>query len=195
MVATYLAEESIELLQNQYDSLYVYCKKQSAELLCTPSIVSPEETAGKIAWRVFKERLGPTGGVSCYSADNPYGCSFDYADMTGDITTSPARYLISSVECPYLVKVKKQTPSQYLTEGATAEDFYVYTCKGLTSHIGGGIVTDIPFTRAVTIEQLPVGSAPTLENDDLRVTSKVQFKGYNGLTQTVKIVRFFHSKS
>lgn len=189
MVATYLLEESVELLQNQYDTLYIYCKNQPSDPFCA---TSTGEVGGQIPWRLFKERLGAIGGYpSCYSASNPGGCSFDYLDMAGGATTTPSRYLVSGVECPFLVGVT--TP----IVGGDGENLYTYACSGIPAHINGS-VSIMNFARSVFVEQIPTfeGSLPQDQqyNDDLRITAQIKFKGVNGVTQTQKIVRFFHAR-
>lgn len=189
MVATYLAEESVELLQNQYDTLYIYCKNQPADTFCA---TSTGEVGGQIAWRLFKERLGAVDGYpSCYVNANPSGCSFDYLDMSGEATTTPPRYVVNDTECPFLVGVA--TP----IVGGDGESLHTYACTGIPAHITG-TVDVMTFARSVFIEQIPTfeSSLPEEEqyNDDLRVTAQIKFKGVNGVTQTQKIVRFFHAR-
>lgn len=189
MIATYLAEESVELLQNQYDTLYIYCKNQPADPFCA---TSTGEVGGQIPWRLFKERLGAIDGYpSCYSNSNPDGCSFDYLDMAGGATTTPPRYSVNDVECPFLVGVT--TP----IVGGDGETLYTYACAGVPAHITGS-VSVMNFVRSVSVEQIPTfeSSLPEDEqyNDDLRVTAQIKFKGVNGVTQTQKIVRFFHAR-
>jgi prepilin-type N-terminal cleavage/methylation domain-containing protein len=128
IVATYLAEEAIELLQNQYASLYIFCKNQPSDPLC---VTSSGETAGQIAWRLFKERLSSSGGQpSCFlkhedgSSDNPFGCSYDLIDFSGDITSEPpVRYVSSDNECRYLAGASSTIPL------SSARYPYAYVCK------------------------------------------------------------------
>jgi prepilin-type N-terminal cleavage/methylation domain-containing protein len=140
MVATYLAEEAIELLQNQYDSLYVYCKKNSG---VDPCNTTGSETAGQTAWRVFKERLNAGGGQpSCFLSGhvsdpsviaNPDGCSYDFEHLIGDITVNPTRYVSSDDECLYLVGASTTIPI-YVRHGETYQLVDVikhrYVCNG-----------------------------------------------------------------
>ncbi len=198
IVATYLAEESIELLQNQYDSLYIYCKKSPGANtgLCLPR--GTESTTGQTSWRLLKERLGsPSTMPSCFGDESGgSGCSFDTLDMTGDIsTTPPARYAAGGEECPFLVKVKKYTTGgnqevSYSHENTRSS----YVCSGVTSHVVSGVVDATkPFTRNVVIDQLPTfetGSRYDQYSDDLRITSEVKFRGVNGRTQTLRVIRF-----
>ena len=192
VIATYLAEESIELLQNQYDSLYLFCKNEPTHALCE---TETEESGGQIAWRVFKERLGAIDGYpSCYLSINPDGCSFDYLDMTKGTTTTPPRYTSNDTECPFLVGVV--TPLDE-GEGPSEESLYTYACAGLPEHITGS-TTNTQFKRTVFVTQVPTfeGGFPeeSQYNDDLRVTAEIEFKGVNGLTQVQRIIRFFHAR-
>jgi type II secretory pathway pseudopilin PulG len=197
IVGTYLAEEAIELLQNQYDSLYIYCKnhQDQADPLCG---TVTNETPGEITWRLFKERLGPVGGQpTCYA---PSKCAFDFQDMTGDPTVTPPRYTYSgpgATECPYLVAVTRVITGG---EGQPAETLQTYACKGVPAHITGGTVSNTQFARSISVEQASTFSfestLPQAEqyNDDLRISSEVTFKGVNGVSKSVKVTRFFHRR-
>ncbi len=200
LTATYLAEEAVELLQNQYDSLYVYCNKNPTATnpgqLCEQR--AAESTTGQTSWRLFKERLGPVLlEPSCYkttnpdgTAGNPDGCSFDMIDMVGDITTTPTRYVASDTECPYLVRAS--------TTIATSLVRNMFVCKGVPAHHGtASLDTSKPYTRKVYVEQLAtfeVGLPNTQYQDDLRITVTVSFRGINGTEQVVSVVRFIHAR-
>ena len=204
IVATYLAEESVELIQNQYDSLYILCKKNPTVPYC---VTSSNETSGQISWRLFKERLGPVGGQpSCYSDDNPSGCSFDSVNMSNDPTVTPVRYAASASECPFLVEATTTVfvpHNQYsIIDGQisvnvvqTNETRHTYVCKGVTAHIPGtaGVKS---YTRTVSVEKItsPFAGGELLNQDDLRITASVKFNTLNGASSTVKIVRFMHAQ-
>jgi prepilin-type N-terminal cleavage/methylation domain-containing protein len=196
VIATYLAEEAIELLQNQYDSLYVFCKKQPSDPLCT---TATSETPGQIAWRLFKQRLGDGGDAthpSCFlkrengDPDNASGCSYDFVYMIGDITTSPSRYITTEPECKYIVGVATTT-----TTGIR----HMYVCQGVSSHYMNGEIDSKNFTRSVSVEWLPssfeVGATMAeYYQDDLRITVEVEYRGVNGYPRTITVVRFMHSQ-
>ncbi len=194
IVATYLAEESIELLQNYYDSLYVYCKRNPIATDPGELCHHVSETTGQTSWRLFKERLGsPSAPLpSCFGDESAnVGCSFDTLDMLGGITpAAPSRYEASSSECPFLVKL--ETPITVLTKNYIKSS---YICSNVPSHRVGGVVDDSKsFARSVIIDQLPTFelTKPRYGQyaDDLRITSEVDFRGVNGRTQTVRVVRF-----
>jgi hypothetical protein len=193
MVATYLAEEGIELLQNQYDSLYVFCKKQPSDVLCT---TSSSETPGQIAWRLFKDRFGSGGGQSCFlkhedgSTDNSLGCSYDFIHMIGDITSNPTRYLASASQCSSIAEASTTLP------GGSVRHSYV--CTGEALHTAGASMSSKYFTRSVTLEWMPTFETnPSMLNhyqDDIRITARVGYKGFNGYMYTTTITRFMHSQ-
>lgn len=203
VVATYLAEEAIELLQNQYDSLYVYCKKNQGVSPCTGT----ETTAGQLAWRVFKERLNAGGGQpSCFLTSdggvtaNSDGCSYDFEHMIGDITENPTRYSSSDDECPYLVGATTTIIKPVSEEEGRYQQItrYTYVCKGDIPP-GATIVDKKPFTRSVSVEWLPTFDEGSTDfedhyNDDLRIISSVTYRGINGYPYTVKVTRFMHSR-
>lgn len=193
MIATSLAEESIELLQNQYDSIYIFCKKQPDDAFCS---TSTGETSGQIAWRIFKDRLSATGGQpSCYLADNAEGCSYSYQNMIGDIKDTPIRYVSDSEQCPYLVEA---TVPVTLPDNGGISYRRTYVCQGITSP--GVNSKDIkPFIRSVVVERIEAlfeagNAVGTQYNDDLRIISQVKVQGSNGLLHTTKIIRFMHQR-
>lgn len=195
MVATYLAQESVELLQNHFDSLYIYCKKNPIATdvgeLCEPQ---SGETPNQTAWRLFKEHLSPVVSPSCYSSISPTGCAFDFHDMTGGATSVPALKTIAT--CPYLVPV---STSVALSGGAGGQTSYLqlhsYACP--TNVQVGEVVDQKHYIRSMKVEQIATfesGPASSQYNDDLRITSNVEFKVPNGATSSVQVVRFMHAR-
>ncbi len=181
LVATYLAEEMAELIQNQYDSLYVLCSKQPG---IEPCVSVVDETSGQIAWRVFKERFSTISTLtSCFLDQNPDGCSFDYIDMQTDIDTNPPRYDATANSCSQVISTRQA-------------GLVTYVCMGLPTHINGG-VTGLFYKRSVYLEHLPTfESSPFNEQDydDIRVTAEVSYRAVNGSVRTVKIVRYIHPR-
>lgn len=207
IIATYLAEEAIELLQNQYDSIYIYCNKNPTATdpgsLCEPASAT-EITTGQTAWRVFKERLSsPSAQLSCFKDENADGCTYNATDMIGEITlTPPTRYKAGSGECPRLIKVSKQVITRE-TGGAGNGDLFVtrssYVCSGGSISAGGAVAdTSKSFSRSVSVEHLPTFETPLLKeehyNDDLRITSEVTFRAVNGRSNTLRVTRFMHAR-
>lgn len=219
IVATYLAEEAVELLQNQYDSMYVYCRKNASSTevggLCVPNLL--ETSTSQTAWRLFKDRLsGLSGQPTCYlpknsngtgsypnnAMGNSDGCSFDYLHMQASSTEVLERTVSSSVACKYLIPVATSTAStashipvpgtEFVTSTSTS-----YVCAGLPLHIASGLVEPKQYIRSITVDQLSTFEfTPANEqyNDDLRISSSVQYKGVNGVSHTVKIIRFMHAR-
>ena len=190
IIATYLAEESVELLQNQYDSLYIYCNKQLGSGPCT---TSTGETGGQIAWRVFKERLAVA--PSCFSSTplppSPPSCSFDYIDMAGDITSAPSHYDPTDTS--------SGAPCSFLIEASTTAELHTYLCKGISAHIGTSVVAqNKQYKRKVTLEDIPASfeTVPPYNyryDDDIRITAEIEFKGIYA-TSSVKITKFMHAQ-
>lgn len=201
VTATYLAEEGVELLQNQYDSLYIYCKKNPTATdpsqLCEPSL---DENTGMTTWRIFKERFGSMGGQkSCYFDEDREGCSFDASSFLIDISSSdPVRRSASSTTdtaCLYLTEVvTKVTIAPSLIE----KSLTMYKCNGSNPSVyGGAFSSSKMFKRSVIVEQLATfegGGKYVQYNDDLRVTVHVSFTGVNGVAQNIKVVRFMHAR-
>ncbi|MEN9881078.1 MAG: hypothetical protein RLZZ308_261 [Candidatus Parcubacteria bacterium] len=181
MVATYLAEEAIELWQNHYDSLYVYCKKQPS---LDPCIPTGDETTGETAWRVFKSQIATESAYSsCFVTQNSAGCSFDFIDFLNSATGTPPRYGTTGNECQYLVEVSSST-------------LHSYVCKGVPTHISGTPMRAL-YKRTVKVERLDTFDGPQPEdqyNDDVRFTVDVSFRGVNGVTRSVQLVRYIHPR-
>jgi prepilin-type N-terminal cleavage/methylation domain-containing protein len=208
MTATYLAEEAVELLQNQYDSMFVYCRKQPDSPTC---FTATGESPSQVAWRLFKERLTATSSQpSCYSVDNPNGCAFDTLNMTGDITAVPTRYDASSPECASIVEVTTPIKVMVPPGGATGNvalvekvvNRHTYMCQGLVDSnrvpVGASTSTKT-FKRTVSVEQLPTPSEIGLpiadqRHDDLRIVTKVDFRTLYGSTGSISITRFMHAR-
>jgi prepilin-type N-terminal cleavage/methylation domain-containing protein len=154
MVATFLAEEAVELLQNQYDSLYVYCKKNTSSTeaggVCE---ATGTETTGQTSWRVFKNKLSAVepGQPTCYlpkgtygnesypgnAAGNADGCSFDYMHMIASSTETLVRYDSSDENCEYLVPTATST-RRYVQNTQDQMGYHVVTSTS-TSYVCSGV--------------------------------------------------------
>ncbi len=192
IIATYLAEELIELIENQYDSIYLLCKKQPENAYCAPNV---GETNGQTSWRLFKEKFAAGDGQpSCYGErDNegaggnnvPQGCTFDYEQMTGDITVTPSRSPANNENC--------RTVTEYLFPDGTVK----FLCTG-SAHSNGAIPsTKKTFSRSVYLEHNPtydIGNMLSQYNDDIKIISEVKHKGVNGVTYTSRVSRFIHAQ-
>lgn len=176
LIATYLAQEAIELLRHQQDSVYIRCI-QSTTAACTPINA---ETSAQAAWRVFRARLASNAqGASCYEIDNPTGCAYDFIDMTANEDFDPTKYVSNQAGCNTLS-----------LEDATS----IYVCTG--AHGSGPGYTLTNFSRAVSITSIPTFTGPDQNyNDDLRVTVTITFKRQNGYLHQVKIVDFLHARA
>lgn len=174
LVATYLAQEAIELLKFQQDSIYLRCLS-AVSTSCTPSGTETKTDAG---WRILKSRLGTNPqGASCFLADNPAGCSYDFIDMITNVDGNPSKFASDQVNCNVLA-----------IEDATG----MYVCA---RRITGSGYTRTTFSRTVSIESIPTfGSTDAAYNDDLRIAVTVTFRRLNGFTSQVKVVDFLHIK-
>ncbi|MFA6608427.1 MAG: hypothetical protein WCT07_00765 [Candidatus Paceibacterota bacterium] len=174
MIALYLAQEAVELLHHQQDSLYLRCIGQS-NLTCIPQ---DNETQSEAAWRIFRERLSNNvQGATCYGTNNTTGCAYDFIDMTKDEDFNPSKYDISSNMCNTL----SLSPGHfYVCTGAHAQSDYTIT----------------PFSRSVFITSIPtLTGADENYNDDLRVTVTVTFKRATGYIRQIKVIDFMHARA
>lgn len=176
LIATYLAQESIELLRHQQDSVYIRCI-QATTVSCT---AIDNETPQEVAWRTFKARLGSNGqGASCYFTENPTGCSYDFIDMTSNQDYDPTKYASDQTSCDLLAL---QTSTS------------LYVCNGAR----GADEDSIPsrFSRSVSITSIStITGTDEAYNDDLRVTVTITFKMTNGYTRQLQVVDFLHARA
>lgn len=176
LIATYLAQEAIELLRHQQDSVYIRCIQASTSA-CVPT---GNETPQQTAWRMFKSRLGLNAqGASCFSTDNAVGCSYDFIDMTSDVNSNPTKYVSSQSSCNTL-SLQSSTK--------------LYVCSGARGSGSGYTVTN--FSRSVSVTSVATFSgADSSYNDDLRVTVTVTFKRPNGYLHQIQVVDFLHARA
>ncbi|TXG99852.1 MAG: type II secretion system protein [Candidatus Moraniibacteriota bacterium] len=173
LTGTYLAQEAIELLRHEQDSLYIRCAQASGST-CT---IMTNETPREAAWRLFRNRLAATTlGPSCFVTDNSEGCSYDVINIVGSEDTDFYKYSATSNSCSTL--------------SVTSDKLYV--CTGV--HGEGATLT--AFSRSVKITSLPTfsGSDETY-NDDLRVTVTVSFLKPNGFKRIIKVTDFLHARA
>lgn len=195
MTVTYLAEESLELLHHQYDSLYLSCLH--GVIPCDSSQILPGETIGETAWRLFKTRLDayPT----CFSSS---GCTYDFIDLSTDIISPPTKYSPTSSECSEL-SLRYDT---MMVDGDLINILRrFYVCKLVTTHINStNLFADPGYKRKIIIKSIPtftesVVPVPDTANlglyhDDLRVTVFMSFKRSNGMSRTIHVVDFLHAR-
>lgn len=174
MIATYLAQEAVELLRHHQDSIYIRCADQNIWKCSANEGERPNETA----WRMLYERLGDNPqGDSCFTTDNPSGCSYDFIDMTGDEDFNPTKYASTDSSCNTL---------SYDTSS------HVYVCTG----VRGEGLEPTTFSRTVKITPIQTFGGPDAEyNDDFRVVITVTFKRFNGYTHEIKLVDFLHARA
>ena len=176
LIATYLAQEALELLHTQQDSVYIRCIQATSSFVCTPN---GSETLQQTAWRLFKARL--SGSPSCFASENSGGCAYDFIDMTQNMDALPSKYDSSAPSCDTL-SVETSTK--------------LYVCTG--AHAVGGGYTVSNFSRSVSIVSVPsitnIGGS-TAYDDDLRITVTVTFKRPNGYLHQVKVVDYLHARA
>lgn len=176
MIATYLAQEAVELLRHHQDSVYIRCADQNVSKCSPTSGERPDETA----WRVMKERLGnnPQGDSCFVSSMSDPGCAYDFIDMTTNQDFNPTKYVSTASSC------------STLSYDPTSR---IYVCTG----VRGAGLRSTTFSRAVKITPVATfdGIGSAAYNDDLRVTVIVTITRPNGFRHQVKIVDFLHARS
>ena len=126
MIATYLAEEALELLHHQQDSVYLRCVS-STNTNCTltdPDSDGIYESPKEAAWRIFRARLaGNAQGADCFASA---GCSYDMIHFTTNGDANPTKYVATDTSCNSLSVTTQNT----------------YVCSGVPSHVGSGSVDE-----------------------------------------------------
>lgn len=205
LTSEYLAQEALELLHNQYDTLYIECahNKGPCEETINPTLSG--ETSGSKAWRTFKTRLDDTtdGAASCFDTG---GCTYDLIDMldTTTVTPPPKRYVPVSNICSGLAMVYS------VVAGYDPDMRNYYVCSGIdTSRLKDDHfkIKQSAYTRKITITSVPTftetgtpipASPPAnigLYQDDLVVTATVSFRRSNGVIREIKVVDLIHARS
>lgn len=201
ITATYLAEEALELLHYQYDSMYLQCS-YSVEA-CDAGLSLEGSTIGEKSWRLFKTRLDDTssGSVSCFTEE---GCSYDFLDMMdATSTTAPPKYSPTGNKCSnlslaYSTNGNGDLVNYYVCSGITASDYFndlrfndnVFNMKKTT------YARKISIESKSTFEIVNPSSLPAnldLYHDDLLVTATVSFRRTNGVMRSIEVVDFIHA--
>lgn len=170
ITATYLAQESIELLRYQQDSIYIRCV-QATSGSCA---ISYGEAPDEAAWRIFKARLASTAaGPTCFGVN----CNYDYIDMTTSPDSNPPKYASNSASCSRM----------------EINSFNKYVCASAHTASGNRATS---FTRTVMLESINTFSGTDAAyNDDVRVTVTVSFVRSNGTVKQIRVVGFLHARS
>jgi hypothetical protein len=204
--ATYLAEEAVELLHNQYDSLYIACINSVAP--CDGSVPAyaplPDESLSETVWRIFKTRMTTTG-VSC---SLPNGCTYDFVGMSGGVPGVSQGNVLNPLIEPVMYTLIPNTNTGVITTTpqpcsklnvmattGTVKQYY-YACSSVTPPTGSTLFASTQYVRKVTIESVPSSfeSMGTLYQDDLRIVSDVSFKRPSGVTRKMEVIDFLHAR-
>lgn len=201
MVSTYLAEEALELLHYQYNTLYLACS--SSVDACS----SREDglTPGEQAWKLFKTRLNDDtsapGLVSCFSSDGTGGCSYDFLDMMDATSaTPPKKYSPTGEDCSQLSMV-----TSIVTGIDGVRNYFV--CSGIGISSPRLVDNALSVLKKTYSRRVTVVSVPTFETscgidaphsacyyDDLIVTVHISFKRPNQSIRTITVTDFFHAR-
>jgi hypothetical protein len=197
MTATYLAQEAIELLHFQNDSVYLQCLKRKGACTDLPEQRiyngSPggDETTGEQAWRIFKDRISGEGGpVSCFT-----GCAYDFFDMS-NVTSTPLQiYLTNGVECSTL----SRATIGVTINGVSSVRSY-YACSGVGSHLAGAYkIEKTTYSRTIKVESINTfeleGDGDPSYYDDLLITATITFRRSTGQLRTIVVTDFLRSRT
>lgn len=191
--ATYLAEEAIDLLKYERDSVFLYCVNNQSDLVTCKqhntydgnSII--DEIFKETSWRVFKENI-LNNSPSCFDTN----CTFDFTDFKNNPSPNPSpkftSYAYGDGNCDTIYR-DDTSPSNAVTSS-------VYTC-----HDGGDPKWKAThFKRTVKLQDIKkVGDGVNgyFDNyeDDILVTVTVEYTKTNGLNRSIILADLIHSKS
>lgn len=201
ITAIYLAQEAVDILRFERDSLLIDCNDVSNSTCPLQDLGLGDgtfESTSNAAWRRFKTRLGmdfnlltPLSPPSCFvdSSNVGDGCSFDFYGFTQNVANDPIKYSPLSPNCDYL----------YRDEGVSAVTGGAYLCKASSLSFNGSHKTK--FQRVVKLKSIRTieGGAASLYleryNDDVAVSSVVSYAKSHGFqAKPVEVVDFLHSK-
>lgn len=194
IIASYLAQESIELLRFYRDTLFLRCVNSTTSCAAQDLGGGNYEQSYEAAWRLFKTGLSGGGGnASCFTASNSSGCAYDISSFLQAPGSSPVLYFPGQSSCTYLARDDRKqnastSPTTYTTDG-------MYLCS---TNANG--FTPTTFSRIVKITSIPVipgglvNNYDTNYNDDLRIEVTVQYTQSNGYTKQIKVVDFIRAR-
>jgi type II secretory pathway pseudopilin PulG len=194
-IASYLAQESVELLRFQRDSIFLRCINDAASCPAQliPNSATEYEQNHETAWRLFKELLSNGGGSeSCFEVENSNGCTYDIETFLTDPTSAPTIYNALNAACTYLYRDDRKQDGVIASSSPTDG---MYLCSD-----GAGDFKPTVFKRTVKITSVPSilpnvsGSYDEMYNDDLRVEVIVSYSTTNFLTKKVKAVDFIRAR-
>lgn len=197
MIATWLAEENIEILRNKRDTVFIQCIHGAYR--CIPeNLVSgggEKQNTREAAWKFFKFRNIYSDGSGLFSTDgNCYlGCAVD------------AYGVFFSLDYGYCDVLTTNTLFQKDMQNGIGGTHQIakdgmYVCNryaNRTASVGGGD-TDSDFARYLTVESLsPISNNAydTTYKDTFRVRSYVNYKTPAGEVKTVMVEDFLNPRT
>ncbi len=171
-IATYLAQESIELLRFKRDSLFLECG-DVATAICIPTTFTGSsgqvaEFPNEAAWRLFKTQL-----AVCFL---PNGCTFDTKSILSSPLAVPADiYDPASASCSSLYQDVSKLSQPYYVSSAPDFMFFCSTHKP-------ALALDTGIMRVVKMTSTTTFSGPSYDSyygDEVKVdvTLYYTFKG------------------
>jgi hypothetical protein len=194
-VATYLAQELIELIRFKRDSIFLECSDPTSPN-CTPITfsgqggVSVTEFPQEAAWRIFKDHFGQTPGVSslCFSAE---GCTFDAQSILSSPIARPIDiYAPTDTNCSSLFQDKSNSMKVAATISALD---YMYLCSSHKAPVS--IDTGLKRTvRMVSTSTFSGGSYDSLYGDEIKVDVTVDYP-LRGIIKTLTVTDYIKPRS
>lgn len=200
ITAIYLAQEAVDILRFERDSLLIKCS-QNDDVVCPQYSLNGDprlainygidsfETTTNAAWRIFKSNL--KNNTDCFVTDNggEPGCSFDFYDFTQNTSLPPVKYVYTgSVDenCNYLFRDESAM-------GGTTGGAYLCQANG-----SGPSFKKTKFQRVIKLTHFNTVTGGNQYyqdyNDDVRVNVTVSYAKSYGIIKSVEVVDFLHAK-
>ncbi len=194
MIATWLAEEAIEIVRNKRDTFFIACTSGQSSCTFGSVITGLPENVGEASWKGFKLsniRQKDTGSglylFDCYNA-----CAYDAEGGPFNSDDGECDRLITN---DFFQKGHQNAISgthQIAKDGMYLCNVYANT----TDDVGGGD-RDSDFTRFLSMQVLsPLSSVSYDKNykETIRIRSYVNYKTPSGDTKTVMVEDFLNAR-
>jgi Tfp pilus assembly protein PilV len=199
ITANYLAHEGVELVRLKRDSVYLECENDTATCPPISFAAANMENLSQTAWRTFKERMrdsvNPTYGLqlSCFTDDNPDGCSFDVLGMVQTGSQTGQRLSSLDTGCSSLFVDNRLDQTTYNPSGVGVTD-RVYLCANTGLALG---YADSGFRRVIKLTSVSPQYASSFQRtyeDDVRVESTVTYTRGLGVQSITRAIDYLHAR-
>ncbi len=186
-IATYLAQESVELLRFKRDSLFLECGDVTTSI-CTPTTFAGSggpvsEFPNESAWRLFKTQL-----AACFL---PNGCTFDTKSIISSPLAVPTDiYDPADASCSTLYQDTSKLAQPYYLPDASDFMFFCSTHKP-------ALAIDTGMTRVVKMTSTTTFSGPSYDSyygDEVKVDVTI-FYTFKGMKKSLMVTDYIKPRA